>query len=71
MRTIEYTRLKFREKKTTGSPESMLLGFERDFPDVIVHLGQAAINPTEKRREKEDRSVTDTLVAKHYKDKEY
>lgn len=38
--------------------------------DVIVHLEKAAINPAEKREEKEGKSVIDTGAAVDYKENE-
>lgn len=42
-----------------------------DLPDVTVHLDKAAIHLTEKIREMEDKPVTDTFAAVHYKGKEW
>lgn len=49
----------------------MLIGVRTELPDVIIHLDQAAIPPAKVRREKEDKSVTDTIKAEYYKEMEH
>lgn len=48
----------------------MKVGVCTPFPDVIVHLNQATTNSAERRGEKEYNSVTNTIAAIDYKEKE-
>lgn len=49
-------------KKRTKLPKGMLFGVRTDLPGTIVLFDQAVIKPAEKRGEKEDKSVRDTVV---------
>lgn len=50
-------------------PKEMIIGFRTSLKKVIVYLHQVALIPS-KESMKEDKSVTDTVAAIRYKQKE-
>lgn len=52
-----------RAKKADNIIQNMVIWVRTDLWDYIVHSDQAAINPDDKRGEKEDKSVTDIVAA--------
>lgn len=57
-------------KNATTLRKTMLNEAGPALPDFIVYLEQAAINPAEMRVKKQDKSITDTIAAAYYKEKE-
>lgn len=66
-RTEKHTGREYFEKADKIT-QRYVISVGTDLLDATVHLDHTAFNSAEKRRDKADKSVTDTMTGVHYKE---